>query len=70
MSAQRDLRFFNTTGPCNPDRHYMLLPKARLVGAQTPAYLIIFDRRPESKSKTWDERISWERDGDVTVLGC
>jgi len=39
-------------------------------GAHTPTYLIIFDRRPESKSKPWDERISWERDGDVTVLGC
>jgi hypothetical protein len=36
----------------------------------TPTYLIIFDRRPESKSKSWDERITWERDGDVNVLGC
>jgi hypothetical protein len=35
-----------------------------------PAYLIIFDRRPQTKEKTWDERISWEQDGDVTVLGC
>ena len=35
-----------------------------------PAYLILFDRRPETKSKTWDERISWKQDGDVTVLGC
>ena len=39
-------------------------------GSQTPAYLMIFDRRPESKTKTWDERITWEQDGDVTVLGC
>ena len=39
-------------------------------GVQTPAYLIIFDRRPESVSKSWDERITWETDGDVTVLGC
>ena len=41
-----------------------------LFGSQTPAYLIIFDRRPEAKEKTWDERITWEVDGDVTVLGC
>ena len=41
-----------------------------LFGTQTPAYLIIFDRRPESKSKSWEERITWERDGEVTVLGC
>ena len=39
-------------------------------GEQTPAYLIIFDRRPESGSKSWDERITWEIDGDVAVLGC
>jgi hypothetical protein len=29
--------------------------------SQAPAYLVIFDRRPESKSKSWDERISWEK---------
>jgi hypothetical protein len=38
--------------------------------AKAPAYLIIFDRRPETKSKSWEERISWEHDGDVNVLGC
>ena len=37
---------------------------------ETPTYLMIFDRRPETKLKTWDERISWEHAGDVTVLGC
>ena len=39
-------------------------------GAKTPTYLIIFDRRPDAKSKSWEERITWEHDGDVTVLGC
>jgi len=39
-------------------------------GAQTPTYLIIFDRRPESKTKPWEEKISWEYEGDVAVLGC
>jgi len=32
-------RFFNTTGPCQPDRHYMLAPKERLVGAQLDRYI-------------------------------
>ena len=32
-------RFFNTTGPCNPDRHYMLSPKERLVSAKLHRYL-------------------------------
>ena len=32
-------RFFNTTGPCNPAKHYMLSPKERLVGAQLDRYI-------------------------------
>jgi hypothetical protein len=35
-----------------------------------PAYLVIFDRRPKTKEKSWNERISWDEDGDVTILGC
>ena len=31
--------FFNTTGPCNPDDHYMLKPNERLVGAQLDRYI-------------------------------
>jgi hypothetical protein len=30
---KRPVRFFNTTGPCNPWDHYMLPPEDRLVGA-------------------------------------
>ena len=33
-------------------------------------YLIIFDRRPEDIIPSWNERISWEQEGNVTVLGC
>ena len=33
-------------------------------------YLVIFDRRSKTKKKSWDERITWESVGDVTVLGC
>jgi hypothetical protein len=32
-------RFSNTTGPCNPDDHYMLPPEARLVRAQLDRYI-------------------------------
>ena len=33
------MRFFNTTGPCNPLDHYMLPPEERLVGAQLHRYI-------------------------------
>jgi len=32
-------KFFNTTGPCNPDDHYMLPPEARLVKARLDRYI-------------------------------
>ncbi len=32
-------RFFNTTGPCNPEDHYMLPPETRLVGAHLSRYV-------------------------------
>jgi len=40
------------------------------INPAAPAYLIIFDRQPERKSKTWDERISWKQVEEVTLLGC
>ena len=36
----------------------------------TPAWLVIFDRRKKEDKKPWDERITWEQDGEITVLGC
>jgi len=36
----------------------------------TPAYLVIFDRRPETKQKPWEERITWNHEDDITILGC
>jgi hypothetical protein len=37
--SKRNVRFFNNTGPCNPDDHYMLPPEERLVGAQRGRYI-------------------------------
>jgi hypothetical protein len=38
-------------------------------GGKLPScYLLIFDRRPEKG--TWEERLFWLKDGDVTVVGC
>ncbi|MDR0719222.1 MAG: PD-(D/E)XK nuclease domain-containing protein [Treponema sp.] len=36
---KRAVRFFNTTGPCFPEDHYMLPPEDRLVGAQLDRYI-------------------------------
>ncbi|MDR2435389.1 MAG: ATP-binding protein, partial [Treponema sp.] len=37
--TMRPVRFFNTTGPCNPWDHYMLPPENRLLGAQLHRYI-------------------------------
>jgi hypothetical protein len=41
-----------------------------MIDADAPAYLVIFDRRPKSRELPWDERITWEKDGEVTIVGC
>jgi hypothetical protein len=40
--------------------------------SSAPAWLVIFDRRPQAKELPWDERITWEADADtkVTIVGC
>jgi hypothetical protein len=40
------------------------------IDASAPAYLVIFDRRPEAKQKSWENRITWTTEGAVQVLGC
>ncbi|MFP3040938.1 PD-(D/E)XK nuclease domain-containing protein [Treponema primitia] len=39
MMDKRPVRFFNTTGPCRPEMHYMLPPEERLGGAQLHRYI-------------------------------
>ncbi|MDR0611818.1 MAG: PD-(D/E)XK nuclease domain-containing protein, partial [Planctomycetaceae bacterium] len=42
------------------------------IDSSAPAYLVIFDRRPQAKELSWDEKISWTVDetSNVTILGC
>jgi hypothetical protein len=39
VMSKRKIHFFNTTGPCRPEMHYMLPPEERLVGAQLHRYI-------------------------------
>jgi hypothetical protein len=40
------------------------------IDGHAPAYLVIFDRRPEIQQKPWDERLTWEAEDGVIVLCC
>jgi hypothetical protein len=40
------------------------------VDASAPAYLVLFDRRPETRQKPWEERLSWTAENTIQVLGC
>jgi hypothetical protein len=35
-----------------------------------PAYLVIFDRRAETKEKPWDKRLGWKNENGITVVRC
>jgi hypothetical protein len=37
-------------------------------GKPAACYLLVFDRRPDKES--WEERLFWNREGDITVIGC
>ncbi|GHT74229.1 hypothetical protein FACS1894124_3820 [Spirochaetia bacterium] len=37
---------------------------------EAPAYLVIFDRRSETKQQSWDERLGWQQEADMTVVLC
>jgi hypothetical protein len=39
-------------------------------GNKIPCYLVIFDRRSEDKKLAWEQRITWNVEDDVTVIGC
>jgi len=40
------------------------------IDSSAPAYLVIFDRRPETKQKPWDERLFWKMEDTITVVGA
>ncbi|GHU39627.1 hypothetical protein FACS1894190_05170 [Spirochaetia bacterium] len=40
------------------------------INSTAPAYLVVFDRRSPKKKAPWDERIKWDIEGGITILGC
>jgi len=38
------------------------------IAPNAPAYLVIFDRRAETKEKPWDERLSWNEENGITIV--
>jgi len=40
------------------------------VSAEAPAYLVIFDRRSSAKEKVWEDRLGWDVENGITVVGC
>jgi hypothetical protein len=44
------------------------LPRPENISAD--CYLVIFDRRPEAKELSWDEKLKWSPENGVTVVGC
>jgi hypothetical protein len=44
------------------------------LGEEATCYLVVFDRTPAGRAKSWKERLSWEivltAGGPVTVVGA
>jgi DNA-binding sugar fermentation-stimulating protein len=40
------------------------------INANAPAYLVIFDRRIETKEKSWEQRLAWKQENGITIVEC
>jgi hypothetical protein len=40
------------------------------IDTAAPAYLVIFDRRSETKGKSWEQRLSWQEENGITIVEC
>jgi hypothetical protein len=68
LRAGKDLERIAEEGKRQVLRYRESFSPARAGGKGVSCYLVIFDRRPEKGS--WDERLFWRTEGEVTVLGC
>jgi hypothetical protein len=65
------LRDYNTLKQVKEKGFEQIIKYRDTAAPKAPAYLVIFDRRSESKKATWDERITWTQEADgVIVVGC
>jgi RecB family endonuclease NucS len=60
QGIEQILRYHDTFKPsCGPSN-----------GPVKGSYLVIFDRRPDARERAWGERLSWETDNGVIIIGC
>jgi hypothetical protein len=66
------LHTYETIAEVREEGLYQITGYRDKIAAGSPSWLVIFDRRPESKSIPWEDRISWDVDEStgVTVLCC
>jgi hypothetical protein len=63
------VRAYNTYEEVREEGKEQIARYRDTIDKAAPAYLVIFDRRPGSKKKSWDERLSWKQEDGITVLG-
>jgi hypothetical protein len=64
------IRSYNTPEEIKTEGLRQITAYRDKIDSSAPAYLVLFDRRPETKQKPWEERITWTTEGAVQVLGC
>jgi len=64
------VHYYDTPQPVREEGLEQIRSYRDKLAPDAPAWLVIFDRRPEARQKPWDERIFRELDGDVIIVGC
>jgi hypothetical protein len=64
------LHSYDTPAAVREEGIEQILPYRDRVAPDAPCYLIIFDRREKKKQLPWEQRITWEQEAGITILGC
>jgi ASC-1-like (ASCH) protein len=64
------IRDYDTLNEVKEEGIEQILSYRDKVGKNVPCYLLIFDRRSEDKKLPWEQRLTWNVEGDVTIVGC
>jgi hypothetical protein len=64
------LRDYNTLRAVREEGIEQTLRYRDKFGKETPAYLVIFDRRSAEKKADWDSRLTWDTQDGITIIGA
>jgi len=64
------IHYYNTPQEIREEGLEQIIKYRDKINSSAPSYLVLFDRRPEAKEKLWEEKLTWQSERGITVVGC